>query len=110
MSRKPRPTGPSGRAVRAGAGVESLSLAISARVASAAAPAVTITPELVVAARKTGEVHWYSAMDQHVGGICLWPLGGRHPLASIEIMPDDPEAMLADTNAIKKRYAQIFRV
>ena len=35
---------------------------------------------------------------------------GRQPLASIKVMPDDPEAMLTQADEIKKRYAQIFKV
>jgi iron(III) transport system substrate-binding protein len=35
---------------------------------------------------------------------------GRRPLASIKIMRDDPEALLTEADAIKKRYAQIFKV
>ena len=35
---------------------------------------------------------------------------GRRPLSSIKIMRDDPEAMLTDADAIKARYAAIFKV
>ena len=38
------------------------------------------------------------------------PPAGRRPLALIKIMPDQPEAMLADADMIKKRYAQLFKV
>ena len=38
------------------------------------------------------------------------PPTGRRPLASIKIMHDEPEAMLADAEQIKKRYAQLFKV
>ena len=35
---------------------------------------------------------------------------GRRPLASIKIMRDDPEAMLKDADALKEKYASIFKV
>ncbi len=35
---------------------------------------------------------------------------GRRPLASIKIMPEDPEAMLKEADAIKEKYAAIFKV
>ncbi len=38
------------------------------------------------------------------------PKAGRRPLSSIKIMRDDPEAMLTDADAIKARYAAIFKV
>ncbi|MGE3917062.1 MAG: extracellular solute-binding protein, partial [Hyphomicrobiaceae bacterium] len=50
------------RSMLAGGGAL-LAAPIAARVVSAAPPAVTITSELVAAARKEGKVHWYSAMD-----------------------------------------------
>ena len=35
---------------------------------------------------------------------------GRRPLSSIKIMRDDPEGMLKDADAIKEKYAAIFKV
>lgn len=38
------------------------------------------------------------------------PRAGRRPLASIKVMRDDPEGLLGEADAIKKRYAAIFKV
>ena len=35
---------------------------------------------------------------------------GRRPLASIKVMHDDPERLLVEADAIKKKYAQVFKV
>ena len=50
------------RAVLAGAAAAA-TLPFSARVLSAAPPAVSITSELIAAAKKEGKVNWYTAMD-----------------------------------------------
>jgi iron(III) transport system substrate-binding protein len=54
---------PSRRSLLAGAAAAALSIPASARVVSAAPPPVSITPELIAAAKKEGKVNWYSAMD-----------------------------------------------
>lgn len=51
------------RTVLVGTGATALALPFATRVLSQAPPAVSITPELVAAARKEGRVNWYSAMD-----------------------------------------------
>ena len=38
------------------------------------------------------------------------PLPGRKPLAQIKLMKDDAAAVERETEAIKKRYTQIFKV
>jgi iron(III) transport system substrate-binding protein len=38
------------------------------------------------------------------------PLPGRKPLSQIKLMQDDAAAVERETEAIKKRYTQIFKV
>jgi iron(III) transport system substrate-binding protein len=73
------------RAVLAGTGAAALSGPMATRVLSQAPAAVTITPDLVAAAKKEGKVNWYSAMDLTMSEQFARAFEAAHPGVAVKV-------------------------
>ena len=79
-----------------------------ARVLSAAPPAVSITPELIAAAKKEGKVNWYTAMDLTMSEVYARAFEAKFPGITVKVERSGGERIFS---RIAQEYAsKIYNV